>query len=190
MQSSRIMKIESQLSDSREMDRLSRVPTLPEIDAAGASTVACVSRILVPTDFTEAADDALSYATSLATQLGASVVVCHVYQLPTALAGAELSTRPTIESTAEIDRAARIGVQEAIAKQLGARIPMAAIIRPGNPETEILTIAREVSADLIILGSHGRSGLMRVLVGSVTDDLVHHAEIPVLVLHGKVARES
>jgi nucleotide-binding universal stress UspA family protein len=64
------------------------------------------------------------------------------------------------------------------------------VVRPGDPEIEIRSIAREVGADLIILGTHGRTGLMRVLVGSVTDDVIHHSEIPVLVLHGEGTRTA
>jgi universal stress protein A len=149
-----------------------------------------VSRILVPTDFTGASDHALAYATALAAQLGAGIVVCHVYQLPTALAGAELSTLPSAESSAAIDRVARFGVQEMLSRHAKAQVPMAAVVRPGDPEIEIRTIAREIGADLIILGTHGRTGLMRLLTGSVTDDVVHHSEIPVLVLHGEETRKA
>ena len=177
-----LMKTDPSIRMSR--DRASRAPTLPEIDAASAATAACVSRILVPTDFTGASDDALAYATALAAQLGAGIVVCHVYQLPTPLAGAELSTLPSVESTAAIDCIARAGVQEMLASHAKEQVPMAAVVRPGDPEIEIRTIAREIGADLIILGTHGRTGLMRLLTGSVTDDVIHHSEIPVLVLHG------
>ncbi len=170
--------------DAREW--AARAPTLPEIeDAHHLPTAVRVSRILVPTDFSDASDYALAYGTGMAAQLGASVILCHVYQLPAPLAGAELSTLPTMTSAAEIDRAARIGVQQAIARHAKEQVPIASVVRPGDPEIEIRTIAREVGADLIVLGTHGRTGLMRMLVGSVTDDVIHHSEIPVLVLHGE-----
>jgi universal stress protein A len=170
-------------------DLASRAQTLPEIDTAGAlATAVRVSRILVPTDFSDASDHAFGYATALAAQLGASLIICHVYQLPTSLAGAELSTLPSAVSTVEIDRAARIGVQQVIARYAKEDVPVAAVVRPGDPEVEIRSIAREVGADLIVLGTHGRTGLMRALVGSVTDDVIHHSEIPVLVLHGGGSR--
>jgi nucleotide-binding universal stress UspA family protein len=165
-------------------DAASRAPTLPEIDATFAATAARVSRILVPTDFTDASEYALAYASGLAAQLGAQVIICHVYQLPTPLAGAELETLSSIQSTVEIDRAAHIGVQQAIERHGKAQVPIASVVRPGDPEIEIRAIASEVSADLIILGTHGRTGLMRALIGSVTDDVIHHSEVPVLVLHG------
>lgn len=172
-------------------DRAARAPTLPEIDTARhPSTAVRVSRILVPTDFSDASDHALAYGTALASQLGASVILCHVYQLPTPLAGAELATMTSMTSTAEIDRAARVGVQQAIANHAKEQVPIASVVRPGDPEIEIRSIAREVGADLIILGTHGRTGLMRVLVGSVTDDVIHHSEIPVLVLHGEGTRSA
>jgi nucleotide-binding universal stress UspA family protein len=184
-----IMKTSQAEYEAREC--AARAPTLPEIDnARHPSTAARVSRILVPTDFTDASDRALAYATGLASQLGASVILCHVYQLPTSLAGAELSTLPSMSSTAEIDRAARIGVQQAIANHAKEQVPIASVVRPGDPEIEIRTIAREVGADLIILATHGRTGLMRALVGSVTDDVIHHSEIPVLVLNGEGIREA
>jgi nucleotide-binding universal stress UspA family protein len=178
------MKTNHEDFEAREF--AARAPTLPEIDATlHPATAARVSRILVPTDFSDASDHAFGYATALAAQLGASLIVCHVYQLPTPLAGAELSTLPSVLSTAAIDHAARIGIQQAIARHAKLEVPVAAVVRPGDPELEIRAIAREVGADLIILGTHGRTGLMRALVGSVTDDVVHHSEIPVLVLHGE-----
>jgi nucleotide-binding universal stress UspA family protein len=177
-----IMKPEYISFEARES--AARAPTLPEIDAASPATAARVTRILVPTDFTETSERALIYAVGLAAQLGAAVVVCHVYQLPTALAGAELSTLPSVLSTTEIDHAARIGVQKVVERHARDQVAIAAVVRPGDPEIEIRTIAAEIGADLIVLGTHGRTGLMRLLVGSVTDDVIHHSQIPVLVLHG------
>jgi nucleotide-binding universal stress UspA family protein len=177
-------------TDYETRDRAARAQTLPEIDGARYwSTAARVSRILIPTDFTEASDNAIAFGVGLAAQLGAGVIICHVYQLPMTLAGAELATSPSLASTAEIDRAARVGAQQAILRHAQQQVPLAAIVRPGDPEIEIRTIAREIGADLIILGTHGRTGLMRALLGSVTDDVVRHSEIPVLVLHGNETRK-
>ena len=188
MQKRGVMKTETTFTNPR--GRETREQTLPELDSARRATFARISRILVPTDFTEASEHALGYATGFAAQLGAMVVVCHVYQLPTPLAGAELSTIPTPQASLEIDQAARLGVNNSIARHAREEVSFAAVVRPGDPELEIRTIAREVGADLIILGTHGRTGLMRLISGSVTDDVVHHADIPVLVLHGPRPSQS
>lgn len=176
------MKPHTTFDDAR--GRESREPTLPEIDSVQPATYARISRILVPTDFTESSEYALSYATAMAAQLGAIVIVCHVYQLPVPVAGAEMATMTTPAAGAEIDKAARFGVNQAIARHARDQVSMAAVVRPGDPEIEIRSIARETGADLIVLGTHGRTGLMRLISGSVTDDVVHNADAPVLVLHG------
>lgn len=63
-------------------------------------------------------------------------------------------------------------------------------IRVGKPAHEILTVAKEWRADVIVLGSHGRHGIPRVLLGSVAEAVMRHAECPVLVIRGKAGREE
>ncbi len=162
----------------------SREPTLPEIDTVRPASFPRIARILVPIDFTEASEYALSYATAMAAQLGANIIVCHVYQLPMPLSGSQLETMTTPIAANEIDKAARFGVSQAIARHVRDQVPITSVVRPGDPEIEIRSIAREVGADLIVLGTHGRSGFMRFITGSVTDDVVHRAGAPVLVVHG------
>lgn len=164
--------------------RDSREPTLPDVDSAQPASFARIARILVPIDFTEVSEYALSYATAMAAQLGATVIVCHVYQLPMPLSGSQLATMTTPIAADEIDKAARFGVNQAIARHASDQVALSSVVRPGDPEIEIRSIAREVGADLIVLGTHGRSGFMRLVTGSVTDDVVHRAGAPVLVVHG------
>ncbi|MFC7166861.1 universal stress protein [Halospeciosus flavus] len=71
-----------------------------------------------------------------------------------------------------------------IAKQAEERdIETTAAVRRGNPHDDILNYAEEQGLDLIVIGTHGRTGVKRALLGSVTEDIVRHSEIPVLTVH-------
>jgi nucleotide-binding universal stress UspA family protein len=71
-----------------------------------------------------------------------------------------------------------------IAEQARARdIETTATVRRGNPHNDILTYANGSDIDVIVMGTHGRTGVKRALLGSVTEDVVRHSEIPVLTVH-------
>lgn len=73
---------------------------------------------------------------------------------------------------------------DAIAKQANdSDIETETAVRRGNPHDDILTFAEENDIDVIVMGTHGRTGVKRALLGSVTEDVVRHSEIPVLTVH-------
>jgi nucleotide-binding universal stress UspA family protein len=142
-----------------------------------------VKRILVATDFSEYADRALSVAIDYAIQLGAAIDLVHVYTVPTPLAssiaGAPLPTplpRPDelisiqrqMDSLAERARTAGVDCQTAALE--------------GNPTVQILAEAQKLGTDLIVMGTHGRTGIRRVIFGSVAEHVLRKASSPVLVV--------
>lgn len=131
--------------------------------------------ILVPTDFSTASDAALPHAEALARQKSASLLILHVEEPPLAYGGGELyyglpdpnserilkmleDVRPTDQTVAFTHR-----------------------LTMGDPAGEIVRIAAEEGVEMIVLGTHGRSGMTRMLMGSVAETVVRRAPCPVLV---------
>ncbi len=136
------------------------------------------NNILVPVDFSAYSERALDYACSLAEKLGAKLHLVHAIGagLP------ELSAVLTDSMIATL-RSASMTELQSIAK---ARASIATfgkvMVEPGDARDAILAAAKTCAADLIIMGSHGRRGLARVVLGSVAEDVVRRADCPVLVV--------
>ncbi len=137
--------------------------------------------VLVPLDFSECSLRALDYACSLSEKLGATV---HVV---TAL-GAGLPEL-SLALTDSVIESMRTRAQEQLAKVMKAREGLAklgrGIVEIGDARDGILHAAVETGADLIVIGSHGRRGVTRLVLGSVAEDIVRRAPCPVLVVRMK-----
>lgn len=121
-----------------------------------------VNRVLCPVDFSEFSKHALDHAAALARSYEAALIVLHVTPSDAEMAANELRafTADTVEA--------------------GPRVQV--IVRTGPPAPVILDCAREVEADLLVLGTHGRSGFERLMLGSVTEKVVLKAGVPVLTV--------
>lgn len=136
------------------------------------------SNILVPTDFSECSDHAASYAYRLAEKLGAKVHLLHVYAPPVSPESVDF----TVLATGEIHNAAVEGLD-----QLGKRCPPTVtlgerIVMLGDPRGVIVQTAERLGVDLIVLGTHGRRGFKRLVLGSVAETVVRTAPCPVLAV--------
>lgn len=148
-----------------------------------------ICRILFPTDFSETARAAWDWATTLAGRLGAGLIVLHVMEPIRSLAGVDLG----INELERIWKAGReVAEQEMNALLSGAdpNLRTAHIIEEGMPFERIIWIARRQGADLIVMGTHGRSGLRRVFFGSVAERVVREAPCPVLTVRPPAAGEA
>ncbi|MBS2018864.1 MAG: universal stress protein [Deltaproteobacteria bacterium] len=133
--------------------------------------------ILVPTDFGDASARARDIALELARRFDARVTLLHVWTVPNA-AYAEGLSWPTEDLEAAAQRA------------LDAELATAAKIRPGTQAKlrvglaweRILESAKEIGADLIVMGTHGRRGISRLVIGSVAEKLVRLSPVPVLTV--------
>lgn len=141
-----------------------------------------ITRILVSTDFSATADTALEYATTLASRLGASIRLLHVFEDPY-VAGFYAS-----ELYVPMPADVRERLLTDIRRQLAERLPNTAAVTAtsevseGVPAEAIVEHARDHGADLIVMGTHGRRGLSHVLLGSVAERVLRTAPCPVLVV--------
>ncbi|MDR5694358.1 MAG: universal stress protein [Armatimonadota bacterium] len=141
-----------------------------------------VRRILAPTDFSEAAEPALHWAIALGEVFGAEVVILHVMDLSIAALAGLPSQIAAFPAAGELLERVRSEAEQEMAK-VAARFPTArTLLREGSPRSVILEVAAEIGADLIVMGTHGRTGLAHVFFGSVAEHIVRHSKIPVLTV--------
>jgi nucleotide-binding universal stress UspA family protein len=136
-------------------------------------------KILVATDFSACADQALDYAVALAGKLDAKLHLLNVIVIP-AMAIPEVGVAVTstlIESTA---RTQQDEFDKRVARRASAGIE--ALLRTGDARDVIVDVARELGADLIVMGTHGRRGVRRALIGSIAESVVRTAPCPVLTI--------
>jgi nucleotide-binding universal stress UspA family protein len=139
-------------------------------------------RILVAIDFSESAETALDYAVGLAKELHANVIVMHAYELPiygfpsgALVASAEMASR--------IMTGAQEGLDAACKARASSGVEISQVLRQGVAWEEVHSVADEMNADLIVIGTHGRQGLSRALLGSVAEKIIRTSTRPVLTLH-------
>jgi len=142
-------------------------------------------RILVPTDFSSCAEEAWVAAQRLAKAFGSELVLAHVLAEAAAFSGAPFARGLGEDMFAEARRWAEREIeawaQRARDAGLGARVQL----RAGNAAREIVNLATDERADLIVIGTHGRGGLDRALLGSVADRVIRQAPCHVLSVRGR-----
>src|SRR5262249_33213179 len=136
--------------------------------------------------FSDIADHAVEAAVDLAAQLGASLLLVHAYELPmyslpegVVVSGADAAQQVIAAATSRL--------RQTVERLKRSRVAVEAILRMGTPWEELNAVAAHEGADLIVVGTHGRRGLSRVILGSVADRLVRTAVRPVLVVRGDAA---
>ena len=141
-----------------------------------------ITRILVPTDFSPCSQDAVRYAAVLAKRFGASISVLHVietlsYTLTESLQWVDLyaHVRTLVEPMMD-------GLVRDLREQ---KFTAVGTLIQGVAYDEIVKKAKEESADLIVMGTHGRRGMRHLLMGSVAERVVRAAPCPVLTVRGE-----
>jgi nucleotide-binding universal stress UspA family protein len=147
-----------------------------------------LSSILVPIDFSVHSKNALKYAVPLAEKFAASLRLIYVVE-PT-IYPADLGFGQVVLPGVEDELREKGGeeLQALIEKEIGARVPASWIVRTGNPHQEILREAEESNVDLIVVATHGHSGVEHMLFGSTADRIVRHARCPVLTVRPQLER--
>jgi nucleotide-binding universal stress UspA family protein len=145
-----------------------------------------IKTILLPTDGSECSGKAMAYALSFAKQYGARVVALHVidqrWEEQTRIVFAEVGQDLTQKIRNGYGEEARRILREAADTAAKAGISVETRALTGVPHEDILRVARELPADLIILGTHGRTGMSHLLMGSVAEKVVRKAPCPVLTV--------
>jgi nucleotide-binding universal stress UspA family protein len=144
-------------------------------------------RILIALDDSAIAAHAVDVGVGLARALGAEVSLVHV--IDEKLARAPDMGIPVAQLLAELTRDGRALLQAAAARADGAPPPWQ-FLREGKPAREIVVVAKEWNADLVVIGTHGRSGLGRVLLGSTAEAVLRHAPCPVLAVRPREADQT
>ena len=137
--------------------------------------------ILHPTDFSDASKHALTYALSGAGKYKAKLCILHVIEeVSTAMYFDMLQTPALAQLMVDIENQARKALDGLLTPEMREGLETEYLIRKGVPFLEILRCAGEVNADMIICGTHGRTGLKHALFGSVAEKIVRKASCPVL----------
>ncbi|MGE0821883.1 MAG: universal stress protein [Candidatus Binatia bacterium] len=148
-----------------------------------------IGSILVPFDFSEFSEKALTWAIQMAKQLHGRITILHVIPAfdsssPVFSTGAF----PIAELQDNLQAEAEDKAKALVAGTESAPISIHTQVVIGDPFQEICRVAAADKIDLIIMGSHGRTGLRHVLLGSVAERVVRHAECPVLVVRTETER--
>jgi len=136
---------------------------------------------LVPLDFSEYANQALDYAINLASKLGARLTLLHVVQsLP--MGGVDMGITLPYTYIEDLEAEITESMNDYLRRVTAAGLEGEVAVVHGVPFHEIIETAKTKQADLIIMGTHGRTGLQHVLLGSVAEKVVRLAPCPVLVV--------
>jgi len=140
-----------------------------------------VQRILVPVDFSEHAEPVLEWAAHLAEEHGSQILLLHVYHLPVEFQQLEGAYLPAdFWSNVKSEAEQQLG---AYAERLRARnLSAEPLVREGYPATVIIEEATAQEADLVVIGTHGHTGLKHLLLGSIAERVVQKAPCPVLTV--------
>jgi nucleotide-binding universal stress UspA family protein len=141
-----------------------------------------LKQILVPVDFSDHSEKALKYGGKFAEQFGSTLTLLHVIQ--PVVYPADFGYPPTVLES--MDEAVRRQIEErlqGLAANLGHNART--LLRTGQPYFEIAAAARELEVDLIIIATHGHTGLKHVLLGSTAERVVRHAPCPVLTVRDR-----
>jgi universal stress protein A len=156
--------------DRRDEPLLAAAPTAPYR----------LKKILVPIDFSDCSKKALQYALPLAKRDDAALTLLNVVPIPPyaigEVSGGDCSIPTRLRTSGEQELANL--VQEVVRGEVKADT----VVRNGSPAMEIVELARILPADIIIISTHGRSGLKHVFLGSVAEYVIRHAPCPVLVV--------
>jgi universal stress protein A len=173
------MKTKTLKTNSRARKGLDRLVAAPRI-AGGENDRLRLKVIVVPIDFSAESKKALRYACRLAEQFGSVLRLIHVVE-PAPF----LNDLPNViisRSDAEIAKESLVRLQTLARDEISELISISPQVRVGKPYHEIVTAAKVGGADLIVISTHGYTGLKHAFLGSTAERVVRHAECPVLVV--------
>jgi nucleotide-binding universal stress UspA family protein len=148
--------------------------------------MARTKRILYATDFSKASERALQEAINLAKQNKAEILVAHVIEPAPYVAGEEFASG---EIYAKLEEVAKRQAQGSLAKLMQqlkrAKVKTQSLLLKGSAHDQIVKAAKSKKADLIVIGTHGRTGLSKLFMGSVAGKVISSAACPVITVRGK-----
>jgi nucleotide-binding universal stress UspA family protein len=143
-----------------------------------------IERILVPLDHSPGGDAILDYACAVARGTNASITLLHVHDPPNEMIG--MVPGATVEGETIAEHAAGVALLDRAVELLRGHgiTPLDRIVeRAASPSDAIVSHARRGAYDLVVMGTHGRKGLSRLVIGSVAEHVLRDAPCPVLTVH-------
>ncbi|HEX6277084.1 MAG TPA: universal stress protein [Polyangiaceae bacterium] len=145
-----------------------------------------IEKILVPVDYSECSRAALAKATEFAESFGAKLDVVHVWDRPTYVSDSLMVASPSGEKRSLIEMIRENAAQEMVdfirTVKVPATVALSHRLLSGEPVSTLLRDLKEHQHDLVVVGTHGRTGLTHVLVGSVAERLVRSSPVPVVTV--------
>ncbi len=155
-------------------------PLMEAATLAAVKSPFTIKRILVPIDFSACSKKALQYALPLARQHRAALTL--LYVVPPTYGAGEYGGI----DYAQLEAGMKEGGEKELAKlavdEVGGAVAADTLVRVGSPAVNIIEVARSLPADLIVISTHGRTGLKHVFLGSVAEHVVQRAPCPVFVV--------
>lgn len=141
-----------------------------------------INKILIPIDFSNYSKKALQYSVNFAKQFNAELVL--VYVIEPMIYPADLSMGQMVIPQADVDLSekSKTDLTELARKEIGEHLKFSILIKTGKPFMEIIETAKEVDSDLIIMATHGHTGVEHLLFGSTAEKVVRKAPCPVLTI--------
>jgi nucleotide-binding universal stress UspA family protein len=139
-----------------------------------------LKKILVPVDFSEPSNKAVTYGLALAEQFDAKLILAHIVPESTALLYAFPTELPEVEK--EQYARAKHAINKLVPVERAARLNLQTIVKIGKIEAELLGIVKDEAVDLVVLGTHGRRQMGRWFIGSITEHMLRKVPVPVLTV--------
>jgi len=169
-------------SVAEEVVRMAACPVMIIRATEQGMTARKISKILAPVDFSEQSKLALIHASKLARIHNARLVVCHIIQNSFYPAGPDASIQPINELLPDLETSRKELLGSLTSKIIDSHVDLVCQIDIGNAYQEIVETAKREEADLIVMGSHGYSGLAHLVLGSTAERVMRMAPCPVLVV--------
>jgi nucleotide-binding universal stress UspA family protein len=139
--------------------------------------------ILAPVDFSSGSKTAVEYAAALAKALRSTITLFHVYHKSDLMSGIVPGADPWADDKTN-QAIARTELEKMrVETERSSGVEVRAIVVSGSPAEQIVSYASRGAFDLVVMGTHGRTGIQRFLMGSVAETVVRHARCPILTIH-------
>ncbi len=139
-----------------------------------------LKKILCPIDHSDCSKEALKYAVSLAMKDEAKLLLLHVIDIRSFSEGLDAMSKPLPDE--ETLEQLKVKLLDCIPEEIRDDMDIEAIVTQGIPFAEIISTAKEKDIDMVVIGSHGRTGLSHMMLGSVSEKVVRKAPCPVLTV--------
>lgn len=151
-----------------------------------------LEHLLVATDFSACSKEALDHAVQLAQKMNGRLTLLHVFESPFFYpAETPLGNYPEVYQWLQDFKQEELKNLDALTNEIRKEgLPVEALFKEGAPSVEILRTAKEINADLIVMGTHGRKGFSHVMMGSVAERVAREAPCPVFIVREKKGPEK